>query len=29
VVGCINTPNHHHSSHSSIATSSFNTRAKE
>jgi hypothetical protein len=29
VVGAINTPNHHHSSHPSIPTSSFNTRAKE
>jgi hypothetical protein len=29
VVGAINTPNHHHSSHPSIATSPFNTRAKE
>jgi hypothetical protein len=29
VVGAINTPNQHHSSHPSIPTSSFNTRAKE
>jgi hypothetical protein len=29
VVRAINTPDHHHSSHPSIATSSFNTRAKE
>jgi hypothetical protein len=28
VVGAINTPNHHHSSHPSISLSSFNTRAK-
>jgi hypothetical protein len=28
VVEAINTPDHHHSSHPSIATSSFNTRAK-
>jgi hypothetical protein len=28
VVGAINTPNHHHSSHPSFQTSTFNTRAK-
>jgi hypothetical protein len=28
VVGAINTPYHHHSSHPSFQTSTFNTRAK-
>jgi hypothetical protein len=29
MVGAINTPNHYHSSHLSIETSPFDTRAKE
>jgi hypothetical protein len=29
VVGAINTPNHHHSSHPSLQPFTFNTRAKD